>query len=58
MTSIFHIRDIKDQMVEGFEAVSEVMTRFYKELLGKKECHRNCVDLLVMEAGASLIIEQ
>ena len=29
MTSIFHIRDPNDQRVMGFDAVAEVMTRFY-----------------------------
>ncbi|KAJ8432338.1 hypothetical protein Cgig2_020687 [Carnegiea gigantea] len=34
LTSIFHIRDQNDQRVEGFVAVSEVMTTYYKRLLG------------------------
>jgi len=58
MTSIFHIRDLNDQRVEGFEAVSMVMTRYYKELLGKSDHHITCVDPLVIEAGPSLTIEQ
>ncbi|KAJ8435936.1 hypothetical protein Cgig2_013283 [Carnegiea gigantea] len=44
MTSIFHIRDHNNQGVEGFDAVTEVMTRFYKELLGIKKHHRIKVD--------------
>jgi len=44
--------------VEGFEAVSEVMTSFYKDLLGKNEYHSRCVDPWVMEAGPSLTLEQ
>ncbi|KAJ8434805.1 hypothetical protein Cgig2_033527 [Carnegiea gigantea] len=36
MTNIYTIRNHLDQWVEGFEAVSEVMTTFYKNLLGTK----------------------
>jgi len=57
MTSIFDIRDINGQRVEGFEVALEVITRFYKELLGNKEYHRTCVDPLVIEVGSSPTLE-
>ncbi|KAJ8422223.1 hypothetical protein Cgig2_027508 [Carnegiea gigantea] len=44
MSCIFHIRDTNGQRVEGFQAVSEVMTRFYQDLLGRREYHRTCGD--------------
>jgi len=58
ITCIFHIRDTNGQRVEGFEAVSEVMISFYKDLLGKNDYHRTSVDPLVIEARLSLILEQ
>ncbi|KAJ8453404.1 hypothetical protein Cgig2_008288 [Carnegiea gigantea] len=47
MTCIFHIRDTNGQRVEGFKAVSDVMTSFYQDLLGRIEYHRTCVDPLM-----------
>ncbi|KAJ8436362.1 hypothetical protein Cgig2_009927 [Carnegiea gigantea] len=43
-TSIYHINDQHDQRVEGFEAVSKVMTNYYKKLLGEKDLYRTQVD--------------
>jgi len=57
MTRIFHIRDLNDQRVVGFEAISRVMTKYYKELLEKRDHHRSSVDRLVMEVGPYLTIE-
>jgi len=38
-TCIYHIRDQHEQRVEGFEAVSKVMTNFYQKLLGEKNLY-------------------
>ncbi|KAJ8420080.1 hypothetical protein Cgig2_019936 [Carnegiea gigantea] len=58
LTSIFHIKDQNDQRVEGFEAISEVLTKYYKGLLGVMYHHRTNIDLQVMELGQGLTIEQ
>jgi len=39
-TSIYHIKDQYDQRLEGFEAISKVMTNYYKKLLGENDHHR------------------
>ena len=57
MTSTFHIRDLNDQRVEGFDDVSKVMTKYCKDLLGKRDHHRSSVDPLVMKVGPYLTIE-
>ncbi|KAJ8445966.1 hypothetical protein Cgig2_001284 [Carnegiea gigantea] len=58
MTCIFHIRDTNGHRVEGFKEISEVMTSFYQDLLGRTKYHRTCVEPLVIEAGHSLTFEQ
>ncbi|KAJ8421919.1 hypothetical protein Cgig2_025305 [Carnegiea gigantea] len=58
LTSIFYIKDQHDQRVEGFEAVSRVMTIYYKRLLGEMDHHRTHVDQHVIELGHCLNIEQ
>lgn len=58
MSSIFHIRDHNDQRVDGFDVVAEVMTKFYKVLLGRKKHHRRKVDQQVVELGQYLTIDQ
>ncbi|KAJ8419309.1 hypothetical protein Cgig2_009220 [Carnegiea gigantea] len=47
LTSIFHIQDQHDQRAEGFEDVTRVMTKYYQELLGRKNPHRTRVDPLI-----------
>ncbi|KAJ8425471.1 hypothetical protein Cgig2_001060 [Carnegiea gigantea] len=49
-----------DQRVEGFEAVSTVMTNFYKKLLGEKDHHRTQVDTQsnIVFGGDCLHIQQ
>ncbi|KAJ8419740.1 hypothetical protein Cgig2_015758 [Carnegiea gigantea] len=58
LISIFHIQDQNNQRVEGFKAVLEVLTNYYKGLLGTMEHHRTHIDLQVMELGNGLTIEQ
>ncbi|KAJ8429695.1 hypothetical protein Cgig2_004494 [Carnegiea gigantea] len=57
-TSIYHIKDQHDQRVEGFEAVSKVMTNYYKKLLDEKDHHRTQVDTQVINLGDCLNLEQ
>ncbi|KAJ8419500.1 hypothetical protein Cgig2_026412 [Carnegiea gigantea] len=58
MTSIFQLKDKHDQWVEGFEAVADTITDFYKDLLGKHESQRSQVDPQVTEYGQTLSLEQ
>ena len=58
LTRIFHIQDQYNQRVEGFKAVSEVLTKYYNGLLGTMKQHRTHIDLQVMELGKGLTIEQ
>ena len=58
MASIYHINDLHDHRVEGFEAVLRVLTGYYQELLGNNDYHRTSIDPWVMEAGPFLTIEQ
>ncbi|KAJ8419893.1 hypothetical protein Cgig2_017703 [Carnegiea gigantea] len=58
LTSIFYIRDQNGQRVEGFDAVSEVMTKYYKGLLGMTDHQRTKIDPQVIELGQCLTIEQ
>jgi len=58
LASIFHIKDQNDHKVEGFEAVTEVLTKYYRGLLGVMDPHRRNIDLQVMELGQDLTIEQ
>ncbi|KAJ8419565.1 LOW QUALITY PROTEIN: hypothetical protein Cgig2_004596 [Carnegiea gigantea] len=44
MASIYHIKDLNDHRVEGFEAVSRVMIGYYQELLGNNDHHRASVE--------------
>ena len=48
----------KNQRVGGFEAVSKVMTTFYKKLLGEMDHHRTYVDNQVIDMGSCLNIEK
>ena len=57
MTCIFHIQDSNGHRVESFKAVSDVMTDFYKNLLGRTEVQRANVDPRVIKAGPSLSLE-
>jgi len=57
MTCIYTLKDQNDQWVEGFEDVAEVMTKFYQELLEKKEQHRTEIDNQVLNQGKYLSIE-
>ena len=58
MTSIYTMRDQNDQWMEGFDVVADVMTGYYKDLLGKKEHYRTQVDQQVIRQGHYLSIEQ
>ena len=58
MACIYTLRDQNDQWVEGFEEVAEVITKFYRELLVKKEYHRTKIDHQVLNQGKYLSIEQ
>ena len=58
MASIYHIRGRDELRVEGFEAVSDTMTDYYKELLGSTFQHRVRIDKTVIELGSTLTVEQ
>lgn len=58
MTSIFQLKDKNDQWVEGFDAVADTITDFYKGLLGQRESQRSQVDPQVTEFGQTLSLEQ
>ncbi|KAJ8441878.1 hypothetical protein Cgig2_034137 [Carnegiea gigantea] len=58
MTRIYTIRNHHDQWIEGFAAVTEVMTAFYKTLLGTKDPCRILVDQNVINQGPRLSIDQ
>jgi len=58
MTSMYTIRNQQDQWVEGFEAVTEVITDFYKAFLGVKDSYKISIDQQVIKQGPCLSIEQ
>jgi len=57
-TSIYAIRNQQDQWVEGFEAVTEVLTDFYKAFLGTKDSYKIPIDQQVIKQRPCLSIEQ
>ena len=58
LTCIYQIRNQDDLRVEGFDAVSKIMTSYYKHLLGGKLRQRSKIDLQVISRGRCLNFEQ
>jgi len=52
MASIYFIKGHDDQRFEGFEAVSRVLTDYYKDVLGNSNHHRTGIDTRTIEMGA------
>ena len=57
MRSIYQLKDKQGQWVEGFEAVADIITAFYKDLPGKQESQRCQIDPQVTEYGHTLSLE-
>ena len=55
MINIYQLKDKQDIWVEGFEAVADTITDFYKGLLGQQELQTHHMDPQVTEYGLSLI---
>ena len=58
MTSIYQLQDKHGQWVEGFEVVADIITDFYKDLLGKHDPQRSQLDPRVIEYGHTLSLDQ
>lgn len=58
INSIYTLRDRNDHWIEGFDAVTEIMTTYYQDLLGAKDQHRTKADQQVLNQGKCLSIEQ
>ena len=58
MASIYFIKGHDDQRFKGFEAVSTVLTDYYKDLLGNSNHHRTGIDTRIIEMGPTLTIDQ
>jgi len=56
--SIYFIKDHNNQRVEGFEAVTNVLTNYYKELLGNNTSHRASINPTIVENGPTLSLAQ
>ena len=51
LSSIYHIKDLNDQRVEGFTEVSRVLFEYYKGLLGARGTQRTPIDPHAMAMG-------
>ena len=58
MTSIYQLKDKQDIWVEGFVAVVDTISDFYKGLLGQQEVQSHHIDPQVTDHGHTLSIEQ
>ncbi|KAJ8438897.1 hypothetical protein Cgig2_007742 [Carnegiea gigantea] len=58
MNSIYILRDRNDHWIKGFDAVTEIITTYYQDLLGTKDQHKTKVDQQVINQGKYLSIEQ
>ena len=51
MNNIYTLRDRNDHWIEGFVAVTKIMTTYYQDLLGTKDQHRTKVDYVTDQTG-------
>ena len=58
MTCIYQLKNKQGQWVQGFDKVTDIMTDYYTELLGKKGTQRNHIDPHVTQYGNTLSLEQ
>ena len=56
-TYIYSMKDNNGMLEEGFEDVGNIISSYYKELLGSQDIYRAHIDLTVISPGSVLIIE-
>ena len=58
LTCIYHIEDMNGERFEGFNEVSNVLTNYYKGMLGCTETHRSSIDMQIIAKGNTLNVDQ
>ena len=58
MTCIYQLKDKQGQWVQGFDKVADIITDFYKDLLGKHISQRCHINPQVLQHGNTLSLEQ
>ncbi|KAJ8422037.1 hypothetical protein Cgig2_027268 [Carnegiea gigantea] len=58
MTCIYQLKDKHSQWVQGFNAVADIITEYYTDLLGRKGTQRHQVQPQAVQYGHTLTLEQ
>ncbi|KAJ8424910.1 hypothetical protein Cgig2_001553 [Carnegiea gigantea] len=58
MTCIYQLKDKHSQWVQGFDAVADIITEYYTDLLGRKGTQRHQVQPQAVQYGHTLTLEQ